>query len=299
MPSFVDRFVQDLQTLTVLPSPPPVMARLIATLERPNVPLAEVAEQARADPALAAQMLRIANSAAYPARVPVSSVQDALLRLGLKEVRRLSLVLGVYNSLHAGRSPIDRDAFWRHSLSVAHAAEIFARRATVRVAPTDQPPDPETMFLAGLFHDLGLLVLATYYPNDYATVRLAADQTSEPLWMIEKSELDVDHGELGALLIAQWRLPEPVAAAVRAHHQADRGAETASPDDLRSARLLRIAEAVCHAADIGDLEEERLSDDDAEDAGDLRLGADTIAEIVKETRAEAQRAGLKLAAARR
>src|SRR5213593_1618739 len=108
MPTLTERFVADIEGLSDLPSLSPVLAHLIATLGREDASVAEVAAIIRQDPVIAARVLRAANSAAYIGRSPVSSIRDALLRLGLARIRRLALggesVRCRARSRHAGRA---------------------------------------------------------------------------------------------------------------------------------------------------------------------------------------------------
>src|SRR5216117_2630321 len=167
MLTLTERFVADIEGLSDLPSLSPVLAHLIATLGREDASVAEVAAIIRQDPVIAARVLRSATSAAYIGRSPVSSIRDALLRLGLARIRRLALVASLYDAVPVRGTRADRELFWQHSLGVAHGSEIIARYAVG--SPEDL--DPESVFLAGLLHDLGLLVLESHYPKESSAVK--------------------------------------------------------------------------------------------------------------------------------
>src|SRR5215510_5205936 len=102
--------------------------QLVSALSRPDASLREVAEIIRRDAAIAAQVLRIANSAIYAPRVRIFSVPDALMRIGLVQTRRLSLALSLYNMVPRPEFFSQQQAFWHHSLGTAHAAAILQRR---------------------------------------------------------------------------------------------------------------------------------------------------------------------------
>jgi len=129
MLTLTERFVADIEGLSDLPSLSPVLAHLIATLGREDASVAEVAAIIRQDPVIAARVLRSANSAAYIGRSPVSSIRDALLRLGLARIRRLALVASLYDAVPVRGTRAAREIFWQHSLGVAHGSEIIARYA--------------------------------------------------------------------------------------------------------------------------------------------------------------------------
>jgi HD-like signal output (HDOD) protein len=293
MPLLADRFARDLEGLNDLPSMPPAVMRLVAAVESPDVSLPEVGEIIRTDPALAAQILRVANSAAYAGRAPAATIREALLRLGLREVRRLAVVLSLYNAAGKQVKVVDHDTFWQHSLGVASAAEIIARRARAPGRSGLGPNECESLFLAGLFHDLGLLALASHYPVEYESVRRLIGASDVTFCAAEMELLLTDHGELGAQLAAHWRLPPPAVGAIRAHHR-----PALAPPELRLPVLvLRAAESVCQRAGIADLNEGSVVP--LEDGVDeLGLELEAIDAIVKETRVETARAAAMLSVMR-
>src|SRR5207247_1703625 len=100
--------------------------RLVATPGREDASVAEVAAIIRQDPVIAARVLRSANSAAYIGRSPVSSIRDALLRLGLARIRRQALVASLYDAVPVRGTRAAREIFWQHSLGVAHGSGLIA-----------------------------------------------------------------------------------------------------------------------------------------------------------------------------
>jgi putative nucleotidyltransferase with HDIG domain len=288
MPTLTERFVADIEGLSDLPSLSPVLAQLIATLGRDDASVTEVAAIIRQDPVLAARVLRAANSAAYAGRSPVSSIRDALLRLGLVRVRRLALVASLYDAVPVRGTRAARETFWQHSLGVAHGAEIVARHATL--GPDDV--DPEGCFLAGLLHDIGLLVLESHYPKEAAAVKKHADANGMALCQAELAVLGTDHGELGALLAAHWSMPDAIAAAIRSHHRIDH-----APAEYRwHASVVHLADFVVSSEGIGDLSEGSVSAFAEAVFEILGLGKDAMPQIVDETRAEARKATSVLSA---
>src|SRR5947199_120907 len=197
MPPLTERFVADIEGLSDLPSLSPVLAHLIATLDREDASVAEVAAIIRQDPVIAARVLRAANSAAYIGRSSVSSIRDALLRLSLARIRRLALVASLYDAVPVRGTQASRAIFWQHSLAVAHCSEIIARHAIV---PADL--NPESVFLSGLLHDLGLLVLESHYPREASAVKRHAEAKGMPICLAEFEIFQTDHGESAAGLFA-------------------------------------------------------------------------------------------------
>ena len=288
MPTLTERFVADIEGLSDLPSLSPVLAHLIATLGREDASVAEVAAIIRQDPVIAARVLRSANSAAYAGRSPVSSIRDALLRLGLARVRRLALVASLYDAVPVRGTRAAREIFWHHSLAVAHGSEIIARYAVG--GPEDL--DPESVFLAGLLHDLGLLVLESHYPKESTAVKRHADAKGVPLCKAEVEILQTDHGELGALLATHWTMPDSIAAAIRAHHRLDQ-----APAEYRwNAAVTHLADYLVSQEAIADLKEGSAVNFDNAAVETLGLFPEALALITEETRTEARKAAAVLSA---
>jgi len=286
MPTLTERFVADIEGLSDLPSLSPVLAHLIATLGREDASVADVAAIIRQDPVIAARVLRAANSAAYIGRSPVSSIRDALLRLGLARIRRLALVASLYDAVPVRGTRAAREIFWRHSLAVAHGSEIIARHAIA--APDDL--DPESIFLAGLLHDLGLLVLESHYPKEASAVKSYAEAKGVALCLAELEVLQTDHGELGALLATHWTMPESIASAIRVHHRFE-----LAPAEYRwNAAVIHLADTLVSQEEIADLNEGSSVVFESSAVEALGLFPETVMQITEETRAEARKAAVVL-----
>ncbi len=281
MPSLTERFVADIEGLGDLPSLSPVLVRLVQTLARDDASVVEVASIIRQDPVLAARVLRAANSAAYAGRSPVASIREALLRLGLVRVRRLALVASLYQAMSVRGTRLHRDAFWQHSLAVAHGSEILVRHATG--CPEDV--DPETAFLAGLLHDLGLLVLESHYPREAEAVKRYADAEGVSLCAAELAVLQTDHGELGALLASHWAMPDAITAAIGAHHRL----ELAPPEHRWAACIVHLADFLASTEDLADPAEGLAARFDPQAYDVLGLSAETMPPLVEEIRTETRR----------
>jgi len=236
-----------LDCLDALPPLPAVVTRLLACLGREDVALDELDDTVKQDPILAARILRVSNSVMQGARVPARSTRDALLRLGLVEVRRLAVALSVTSALPVARHADEYRGFWQHSLGVAWTAQEIARR--VRTLPSGIGPDE--LFLAGLFHDIGQLVLVNRYPTFLGAVRDLAREQEIRQFEAEMVVLGVDHGELGARVARHWQMPDFVIESVRAHHQVDRAWE---PFRWHAA-VVSAADFLYSAQGLGDLGE--------------------------------------------
>jgi putative nucleotidyltransferase with HDIG domain len=197
-----------------LPPMPALLNRLLTTMtaDADEICLREVAELAAMDTLIAGRVLAVANSSFYSRGRTVCSVDEAVVRLGVQVVRNLLLTLSV-NRFWGGLVVHDTFSmlrFNKHSLATAILSDLLARRFRVRQA--------DAAFVAGLFHDVGQLVLASVFPDDY--VRLSEQMLEgEDLEEQEYALFGFSHADLSAEATAQWNLPGVVQTAVRFHER--------------------------------------------------------------------------------
>jgi HD-like signal output (HDOD) protein len=215
----LDRFVRSVEEISTLPH---VALRIIEVANNENSGAADLKEVLESDPPLSARVLRCVNSAAYALRTRVSNLQHAIAYLGCKQVRNLAITASV-SDLFKKNEPIGsyrRSALWRHFIAVGICARLVAMR--LRLA------NFEDAFLAGLLHDLGIILEDQHAHQQFKAAMLALDP-NRTLIDIEREHLGFDHTLAGDRVAARWNLPESVRAAMRHHHAsaAYRGGETA------------------------------------------------------------------------
>lgn len=197
--------------LDALPPFSAVVARLLEELAGECASFRRLSRLVSEDPALAAQVLRLANSALYGRRGEVSSLLAALSLIGADRLRALVLTYGVRQLFRpVARLPLARK-IWRHSLASAILAADFAM---------DAPGDATEDYTCALLHDVGRLVLLASDPERY--VQLAAEaRGSEESCEREESRYGMAHPEAGAAALQRYRLPARLAEAARRHHEED------------------------------------------------------------------------------
>lgn len=229
----LETVVADLERLPALPE---VVQDLLDYLRRPEVDVAQVAHRIARDPALAAKLLRVANSSFYGLQGQVATINDALVVLGLRAVR--TLVMGAALVAHfrtLAAADFDRRAFWAHSAGTALCARVLAR---------ERGANAENAFTAGLLHDIGRLILAARHPEAYQDVEARrAAHDGYPL-DAEREVLGFDHAQIGAVLAARWKFPQEIAAAIAAHHA------PADQSDAGLADLIHVADVMAHALEF-------------------------------------------------
>jgi len=208
--------VRLVQNTVELPTMPIVLARLGHLLAHEGASAGDVAKVLQSDPAIAANMLRIVNSAYYGLRVRVSSIPLAVSVLGFTTTRRVALRAAVFTVFAQRREPIaqfDPIAFWKHAVFTGVAA-----RALASVAHPSTETHPEDAYMAGLLHDLGKIVLLEKRTAHYLEALRHAVATGCPDAEAETAVFGFTHADVGAVLAQKWSLAEELTAAIRYHH---------------------------------------------------------------------------------
>ncbi|PTX90888.1 histidine kinase [Opitutus sp. ER46] len=173
------------------------MPRLTAVLMSPDSSADEIADIIKLDAALAASTLRFANSAFF-ASVPVETISDAVVRLGMRELYRLA-ALALVSRWEAVSSSGEPGDFSRHALCTALASEVLAE--------TSERVDPQSAYTAGLVCDLGKLAVAHACATFFPAIRNHCTARGGTWAQAEKEVLGYTHADVAARLLAAWKFP--------------------------------------------------------------------------------------------
>ncbi len=205
--------IRKVKSLEDLPPFPAVVGELERQLADENVTTVKVARVVEQDSGLAMRFLKIANSALYHAVKEIISVEQAVTRLGLEEVRRVAIATALVNQFkqHSGEHP---ELYWQHGLTVALMTRTIAGKLQTSL------PDVElaTAFTAGLLHDIGELALLSLFPDACKERNKVIEEQKIPLRQVELNLWGIQHGEIGELLARNWDLPEGICQVIRFHH---------------------------------------------------------------------------------
>jgi len=194
-----------------LPSLPPVLERLLATLDDPQSSASDVEEILHHDQSTTSRLLGVANSAYYGMRHDITSVARAVVILGLGEVRSICIST-VMEALLSPASLSERRTatqVWLHSFAVQEAVRVIARRLDM--------PRLDVALTAGLLHDVGWVVMMSYFEPQWQKLRRALDQGATPEQA--QAQAGMNHQEAGGLLARHWDLPAPLEEVITRHHQ--------------------------------------------------------------------------------
>jgi HD-like signal output (HDOD) protein len=226
--------VQEVNRLFSLPE---VCCRLQEMLESPHHTSRELGKVIGQDPDLTARLLKIVNSSFYGYAGRIDTVNRAVTVIGISEL--LVLILGASSVMTFNKIPgslINMADFWRHSVYCGVVARQLAKHCHVL--------HHERLFVAGLLHDVGKLILCVKLPEQMRGVLAQSYDSETPSYEIERNTFGFDHAELGGLLLKNWHLPESLCESVSYHHQ-----PSAASSPSIEAAIVHIANAITHIAE--------------------------------------------------
>ncbi|MBD3393208.1 MAG: HDOD domain-containing protein [Chitinivibrionales bacterium] len=226
---------ETLERIEHLPTLPVVAQQVLTLLADRRSNMNQVAAVIARDQAISARVIRLVNSAFYGLRTSVSSIQHAIVILGLNSVKNLVLGVSVVTTFEdtARTSIFDREQFWMHTFATALGAR--------RIAQELKRAEPEDYFLAGLLHDMGILAMDQFLHDTFVEILETTVDGENDLLAAEQQVLGTGHGDVGAFLGTKWRVPRFLIDTMRYHH---------TPERLPvESKVSRDKVAVVHAAD--------------------------------------------------
>jgi HD-like signal output (HDOD) protein len=201
------------RNLESMPAMPAILAALLRCLELPpdQIEVEKVAELISCDESIAAQCMRMANSALFSRLEAVETIRGAVIALGARRLRDILWCSFLIRLSPKGRWPIDPITFWEHSLGCALVSQQFAKTIGL--------PQPEKVYLCGLLHDIGELVNATLLPDEFRSAIEVAISRSIPIFDAEREVLGFTHCDTGKLLGEYWCLSQDVQNVIQFHHE--------------------------------------------------------------------------------
>ncbi len=262
----LDELGREASSLEPLPTS---VARLAALVCEGTPELSEVVDIVRFDQALTATLLRTANSSWSASRTQITTVDDAVVRLGSGPV--LSLAFAVTVRAQMSRAVpeygLGEGELWSHSVAASLAAELICR-----TAPTRPPVETPT---AALLHDVGKLVMARFLDMELLDALRDAEARGLARMDAELEVLGIHHAELGALIAQSWGLPSALVYGIRRHHEP-------GGDHGGIAYGIHLADVVAKTIGMG-LDDNPDIERFSRAVGELGLNADQIDEIHKLT----------------
>jgi HD-like signal output (HDOD) protein len=200
-----------------LSSLPQTLAQIISLSSDDNASINQLADVIRRDPGLTARMLRAANSPAFGQARDVGSINKATQLIGFRSALSFALASSVYSLTDSLNGELSRTRFWRHALETAVAAKLLAEVMSGAMPGAGLKVDPGEAFIAGLLHDIGMLILDNSFSVRYQEIFNEVEAGGK-LCDLETEEWGASHAAAGEFILKQWNIPARISQAVGNHH---------------------------------------------------------------------------------
>jgi len=208
----IESVIQDIHHLPTLPV---IYSRLKKLLADPRSTAKEIGAMLEEDQALTTRILKIVNSALFSFPKRISSVPHAVVILGIKEIKHITLAASVVDLFPEVGSTynFNHKAFWEHSLAVAACSRIIAKKVGIM-----KVKDPEEAFTAGLIHDIGKLISDQFMHDTFIKVLKTTAEEQIPYIQAEEKNIGFTHQDIGRFLAEKWNLPLPFIEIISYHN---------------------------------------------------------------------------------
>ena len=255
-----------------LPPMPHIAAQVIDKLSDANSTPREIHHLIIQDQALAARVLKVANSPYYGASRSISTLRDAVMFMGFDSIKSL-IMMAVLKGVFS-RISLSEKLLWEHSVGCGYAARKIGEEVGYQRR--------EEAFIAGLMHDVGKAVLFMRSPATMREIMQEVYNEGANFFDIENRKLGFTHADVGRIIADKWRFAPDTEDAIGSHHQ---------PDQARSAleltQIVSIANSLCHKLEIGPTRKPNLDLNELKSARALQLSPESIERVlfaVKEAR---------------
>lgn len=214
--------------------------KLINILMDPNVNISEILKTVEYDPGITANILKLANSALYSSGREISSLKDAMVRIGNKSIIKIMLTSSMSSIMKVPIKGYDLPPgeLWQSSVSTAISTEVIAEALNMKVQ--------SSAFTAGLLHDIGKIIMSSFVNINAAEITSYAHDNRIPFNEAERAIVGIDHAEAGAILMEKWKLPDELIEPVKYHH---------SPGEAKKfpliTQIVHIADALTMMGGLG------------------------------------------------
>jgi len=227
--------INDLSTLSV------VAQNVIQLTQSPKTSALQVGDAISQDPALSSKVLRLANSTFYGFPRKIVTISSAIVILGFSNIRNIAITASIANlvPLKKDNGYFDRLEFWKHSLACGITSRLLAKRSGMK--------NIEEVFLWGLLHDLGKIVLDEYFKEEFVRAISLAKEKDILLRDAEEEIFGIDHAAVGGMMGEIWNLPQTLLKAIRFHHN-----PSLANESMRMVALVHLSDVFCRAIGLND-----------------------------------------------
>ncbi|MBI5055899.1 MAG: HDOD domain-containing protein [Nitrospirae bacterium] len=220
------------QKITKLPTIPVIAQAILKIVSNDLASADELEEIIRKDPPISAKVLSVANSAFFGTGTPTTDIKNAVVRIGFDNVKNIALGISLMTVLDDGKRNgiFDYMRIFEHSTVVGAAAKALARKLDSDI--------PEDVFINGMLHDIGFLIMNKYFPESYGRV-LDMFKEKKSLLEAEEAVFGFTHADMGTWLVDKWNLPDIILDTTQYHH-----APSKAKRNLNLAALAHVADFI-------------------------------------------------------
>jgi putative nucleotidyltransferase with HDIG domain len=223
-----------------LPTLPAVYIELMEELKTEDASIEKIGDIISKDIGLTAKILKMVNSSFFGLRQQITYPAKAVSMLGLDLVKAMALTSGTFDKFKHLKVPgFSLERMWEHAMLTSAFAKIIAQEGGIDRRGAD------TVFMAGLLHDIGKLLIAAHLPDSFAVINKLAEKISIPIVEAEEKVIGTNHSCIGAYLLGLWGLPEAILDATAFHHSHHNWSEV----KLNPAVIIHIADALAESGD--------------------------------------------------
>ncbi len=233
----VRKLVERVQGLPTLPS---MLNNINQMILNPKTSAKEVAQVISSDPALTSKVLRVVNSSFYGFPNRITTITHAIVILGFNTIKSIVLSSTIFDVFRRTVKPgdFDRTEFWKHSIGCGAAAKVIGRRLNY--------PMLEELFIAGLLHDVGKIVLDQFIPDKFVEVLNLVRSRDILIVEAEAQILGATHADVGAWLFEKWNLSKGLVETTRCHHN-----PALASDSPKFAEIIHVSDILVRAIRFG------------------------------------------------
>lgn len=197
---------EKIENINTLPTIPKVLNKLLGVIENPRISLNEISSFISGDPALTIKVLKMVNSPVYGFPGRISSVNQAVILLGLTVVKGLLLGVSVFDLMQKTMVGL-----WEHSIGTAIVSRLIAIKKHLK--------EPDELTVDGLLHDIGKVLLILQYADEYEKTMNTTETNLVTIYEAEKIHFNTTHASVGAWMAQKWRFPPNLIDVIEYHHK--------------------------------------------------------------------------------
>ncbi len=216
---------EKIESINALPTIPKVLKKILGVIENPKISLNEISNFVSGDPALTTKVLKMVNSPVYGFPGRISSVNQAVILLGLTVVKGLPLGVSVFELMQKTMIGL-----WEHSLGTAIICRLMAKKKGLK--------EPDELSAEGLLHDIGKVLLVLQYPDVYEKAMNDSDNNHLTIYDTERGYFNTTHATVGMWMARKWRFPPNLIETIEYHHKP------------HLAKITPVDSAIVHFADV-------------------------------------------------